>query len=491
MKEDFLKLISILLGQEPGDLVVDNQEQIHSLGQRFNETLHISNQEEKLHTELTFEGTSYLIPPVPFASTNEQNQMLSFAFLGLNPKLFLDNDNTIREKENAGESWDQYATAYTTINRKNRDIGKFYRNLTMLMQSLKSKKLVRYSEFMEDCKDSEEKLRKYNDSVEKDPLLVGEFIPLHSSKFGAYDARTVQKLFNEVPQYKPYLTELFTIIFNKLGFDGWLITNGMAASAALEMFIENNWVEGNFTKILDKRGDAYTCYSWEHAGVYRKVLLLHEFLHRANGKLNHPDDIEEMVVNVVTAFDQMDNLSNIKKTLDEQVNLHENLEETKEVEVEQQLMDNRYVGFGDYADIAEKIDQFILEGMQADYPIYRLLNIADGESYSEKPERKMGGFAKIGYAGKTPYLLLRFGPKGEGLHIGLVKQSEIDRKLGQQKERTLGHMYDYPNEALVYLKYIVENNNEQTWDFIRQNIIIAYEIYYGKSDPTDKKQIFR
>lgn len=74
---------------------------------------------------------------------------------------------------------------------------------------------------------------------------------------------------------------------------------------------------------------------------------------------------------------------------------------------------------------------------------------------------------------------MRFGSKGEGLHIGLVKQSEIDRKLGQQKERTLGHMYDYPNEAFVYLKYIVENNNEQTWDFIKQNIIIAYEVYYG------------
>jgi hypothetical protein len=484
LKEDFLKLISILLGEEPGHLVMDNQEQIHRLGQCFNETLTINNQEEKLHTELTFEGKSYLIPPVPFASTNEQNQMLSFAFLGLNPKLFLDNDNTIREKEHAGESWEQYANFYTTINRENRDIGKFYRNLTMLMQSLKSKKLVRYSEFMEDCKDSKEKINKFNDSVEKDPLFVGEFIPLHSSKFGAYDARTVQKLFDEVPPYKPYLTELFRIIFNKLGSDGWLITNGKAASAALEMFIENNWIEGTFTKVLDKRSDAYTCYSWDHAGVYRKVLLLHEFLQITNGKLNHSDDIAEMVVNVVNAFDQLDNYSNVENNLDEQVNVYEGGEELEEVEEA-----NRYDGFGEYAAIAERIDQLILDEMRTDYPVYRMLNISDGESYSEKPGRSLGGFVKIGYGSRNPYLLLRFGPRVDGFHIGLVKQSEIDRKLGLQKERSLVSMYNYPNEAFVYLKSIAENNNQETWDFIKQNIILAYKIYYGMIDPRDRREI--
>jgi hypothetical protein len=39
-------------------------------------------------------------------------------------------------------------------------------------------------------------------------------------------------------------------------------------------------------------------------------------------------------------------------------------------------------------------------------PVFRMLNIAQGESYSEKPGGKLGGFAKLGYAGE-PYLLLR------------------------------------------------------------------------------------
>ena len=222
LKQDFLKLISILIGQKPGQLVADHQEQLADLSQRFNQTLNVTKLEEIFHTEMTFDGKSYLIPPVPFASTNKQNQPLAFAFLGLNPKLFLHDTTTIREKENAGDTWEKYAASYTTNHREDPDIGKFYRSLTVLMESLKKKRLVEWSEIVHGCKDAHEKLERYLDIVEKDPILVGEFIPLHSSEIGTYDTETVQLLCQEVKEYKPYLTELFTIISNNLDSE-WMV----------------------------------------------------------------------------------------------------------------------------------------------------------------------------------------------------------------------------------------------------------------------------
>ena len=429
-----------------------------------------------------YEGKNYLIPPVPFASTNEQSQPLSFAFLGLNPKLFLENDITIREKLYAGETWDQYAASYTTIKRKDRDIGDFYRNLMMLMQSLNKKELVKWSEFVEDCKTSDEKLRKFNRSLEEDPLFVGEFVPFHSSKMGSYDKKTVERLMQEIPEYKSYLTEMFALIFNKLSSNGWLITNGKAPSEALEMFIEENLIGGQFTKILDKREDAYTCYVWKHDGTCRKVLLLHEFLRRANGKLNHSDDLANMVDNVVHTFDQWENPLGSESMEVDHVEVESVLEmdDHEEKPVEHQLEGgNQYLGFGEYAAIAERIDQFILEGMGPDHPVYRMLNISEGESYSEKPGRKLGGFAKLGYA-KEPFLLLRYGTKAAGGHLGLIRQFEMDRLLGYQNERTIKHIQGFPNETFILLKFLAEHDDERTWGFIEEKIVEAYEEYYWK-----------
>ena len=132
MKQEFLRLISILLGEEPGYLVGDNQEKLHNLSQRFNDALQITKLEEKFHSDIVYEDNHYLLPPVPFASTNGQNQPLAFAFLGLNPKLFLEGDTTIKEKQAAGETWDQYAQSYTKNHREDPDIGNFYRRLTVL-----------------------------------------------------------------------------------------------------------------------------------------------------------------------------------------------------------------------------------------------------------------------------------------------------------------------------------------------------------------------
>jgi len=484
LKQEFLKFISILLGQEPGHFVADNQEPLHRLGQRFNELLNIKNVEERLHTELTYEGKTYLIPPVPFASTNEQNQPLSFAFLGLNPKLFLDNDTTIREKLYAGETWDQYAASYTTIKRKDRDIGNFYQNLMMLMQSLKKKELVMWSEFVKDRKTPAEKLDLFNLSLEEDPLFVGEFVPFHSSKMGSYDKKTVQRLMEEIPEYKAYLTGMFNLIFNKLDANGWLITNGKASSEALEMFIEENLLGGQFTKMLDKCEDGYTCYVWEHDGTCRKVLLLHEFLRRANGKLNHSDDLASMVDNVVNAFEQWE------KPLDyESIEGHQvegettfEVEDNEEMPVEPQLEEvNRYSGFGEYAAIAERIDRFILEGMGSSQPVYQMVNIAEGESYSEKPRRKLGGFAKLGYAGE-PFLLLRFGTKAAGGHLGLVRQFEIDRLLGHLNERPISNIKKHPNETFILLKLLAEHDDQETWKLVEEKIVEAYGEYYCLRD---------
>jgi len=302
MKQDFLDLINVLLGQQSGAFVVDNQQSFHSLSQRFNEVLRLRNEKTKFHTEITYEGNTYVIPPVPFASTNEHNQPLAFAFLGLNPKLFLDNDTTIQEKRYAGETWDQYASFYTTINRNEHDIGNFYRNLTVMMESLKNRKLVTWSDFVKGCRTKQERLERFNSSVEKDPLLVGELIPLHSVETGSLNQQKLQTLFREVDEYQQYLTSLFAIIFNKLDSNGWLIANGKGASAALEIFIENKLLTGSFHKVLDKSTEKYTCYVWEHEGTYRKVLLLHQFLRTQGGAFNKNEQIEKMVLNVLDAF---------------------------------------------------------------------------------------------------------------------------------------------------------------------------------------------
>lgn len=155
------------------------------------------------------------------------------------------------------------------------------------------------------------------------------------------------------------------------------------------------------------------------------------------------------------------------------------VEETGEVEmeVEQQQVNGRFENFGEYAAIAERIDQFILEGMG--YSAYRMIDIKEGESYHRKENKGKNGFAKIGYHGE-PFLLLRFGKKSVGDHIGIVKQIEIDRNLRSQKERGLGHIYDYPNEAFIYLKYVADKDNEQTWKFIQEKVIEAYNVYYKK-----------
>ena len=50
MKQEFLKLISILLGEEPGYLVGDNQEKLHHLSQRFNDALQIT----KIRREISY-----------------------------------------------------------------------------------------------------------------------------------------------------------------------------------------------------------------------------------------------------------------------------------------------------------------------------------------------------------------------------------------------------------------------------------------------------
>lgn len=153
------------------------------------------------------------------------------------------------------------------------------------------------------------------------------------------------------------------------------------------------------------------------------------------------------------------------------------VEETGEMEVEQQQVNGRFENFGEYAAIAERIDQFILEGMG--YSAYRMIDIKEGESYHRKENKGKNGFAKIGYHGE-PFLLLRFGKKSVGDHIGIVKQIEIDRNLRSQKERGLGHIYDYPNEAFIYLKYVADKDNEQTWKFIQEKVIEAYNVYYKK-----------
>lgn len=304
MKQDFLELISILLKQQPDCLVADNQQQFHFLSQRFNDVLGVTNRSEMFNTELFYEGEKYLIPPVPFASTNEQNQPITFAFFGLNPKLDLGNYSTIQEKRYAGDTWDQYSTFYTTINRNEHDIGSFYRNLTILMESLKHKRLVRWSAEFARGLNREEKLEKFIKSVEKDPLLVGELIPFHSSSSGALDEQKIRTLLLEIIEYREYLTALFTIIRNKLDNNGWLIGNGKGASAALKLFIEDKVLEGNFIEIHDIKSEKYTCYIWEYEGMYRKVILLHEFLRRKGGELNSYEQIEEMLINVIEAFDK-------------------------------------------------------------------------------------------------------------------------------------------------------------------------------------------
>lgn len=303
MKQDFMRLISILIGEHPGGLTAEHQEPFHALSRRFNDVLRITKEEEKFHTEMMYGGKRYFIPPVPFASTNEQNQPLAFAFLGLNPKLFLNNEATIQEKAYAGNTWDKYASFYTTINRNEHDIGSFYRNITTLMESLKKGKLVTYPEIMEGCRNKHEKLERYNSIVEKDPLLVGELIPFHSSKIGALNQRNLNTLFEEVHEYEQYLTTLVAIIFKKLDPDGWVIANGKGASAALEMFIEDKLLKGTFHKVLDKSAERYTCYVWENEGAYRKVLLLHNFLRTPGGAFNKNVQIENMVLNVLDAFD--------------------------------------------------------------------------------------------------------------------------------------------------------------------------------------------
>ena len=302
MKEDFLKLISILIGQQPGGLTADHQEPLHTLSQRFNEVLKVTKVEEKFHTEMTLDGKCYLIPPVPFASTNEQNQSLSFAILGLNPKLFLNNRITIQEKDYAGNTWDHYASFYTTINRNEHDIGSFYRNITILMESLKNERLVTWPEIIKGCRNKHEKLERFNSIVEKDPLLVGELFPFHSSQIGSLNRKNLHTLFDEVDEYEHYLTTLFTTIFNKLDPNGWIVANGKGASAALEIFIEDKMLKGSFHKVLDKRAEKYTCYVWEHEGACRKILLLHNFL-RSRGAFNEYAQIENMLLNVVAAFE--------------------------------------------------------------------------------------------------------------------------------------------------------------------------------------------
>lgn len=302
MKQDFLKLIQILLGEEPGQQIADNQQAFHALSQNFNDVLKLRSEKTRLHTELSYEGNDYLIPPVPFASTNEHNQPLAFAFLGLNPKLSLVNEDTILEKRYAGKTWEDYAHFYTSINRNEHDIGRFYRFLTILMESLKNKQLVKYPEIMKGCKNKHEKLERFNQIAENDPLLVGELIPLHSSEMGALDKQNLLKLFREVDSYHKYLTTLFHVINGKLDSNGWLIGNGKGASAALEMFIENQTFKGNFQKVLDKREEKYTCYVWENEGASRKVLLLHEFLGIQGGKLNSYKQIGDMVSNVINVF---------------------------------------------------------------------------------------------------------------------------------------------------------------------------------------------
>lgn len=467
LKQDFLKLISILIRQEPGQLVSDNQEALHSLSKQFNEALQITRVEEEFHTEMMYEGKSYLIPPVPFASTNKHDEPLAFAFLGLNPKLFLEDDTTIEEKKAAGETWDEYATSYTTNQRNEPDIGNFYRRLTVLMESLKSNKLVKWPDIIHGCKNADEKLVRYLNIVEKDPILVGEFIPLHSSEIGTYDIKTVQLLFEKVEGYESYLTELFTIISNNLAPNGWLITNGKGASATLEMFIENNLLKGKFSKILDNSNQAYTCYLWEHDGVYRKILLLHQFLGTIDGKLNSYTDIEKMVLNVVTAFASASPMQDVL--------IGRETEDVAEIESEQPI-DNGYESFGEYAAIAERIDQFILKGMR--YSAYRMENITGGVAYHKNRNQKKYGFAKL-CNNRQPFLILRFGGKSAGDHLGIVKQIEFDRKLGYQTKRNLNHIYNYPNEAFIYLKNLAEHDNEQAWKFVEDKIMEAYRIYYS------------
>ena len=440
--------------------------------------------EEKFHTEMIYENQHYFIPPVPFASTNEQNQPLAFAFLGLNPKLFLDNETTINEKRNAGDTWEQYATSYTTNQRSEPNIGNFYRKLTILMESLKNKRLVTYSEFTQGCKNAEEKLDRYLTTVGRDPIFVGEFIPLHSSKIKAYDKRTVQMLIGEVKEYEPYLTELFNIISNKLDSNGWLITNGKASSAALEIFIENHLLKGHFSKILDKRDEGYTCYEWEHNGVYRKVLLLHQFLGIRGGKLNSYYDIEIMLHNVLKAFDsshtgQVRDMWETDGMWNEDVEIE--IEEGDSIEIKEegfvQAIENEYESFGLYAKLARKIDQFIVNEMK--YPAYRMTNITGGVGYHKDPKGRMNSFAKL-FNHNHPFLLLRFGKKSEGDHKGIMKQIEFDRKLGLQTRRNLNNIYSYPNEAFIYLENLAQHDNETTWKFVMENINEAFCDYYKK-----------
>jgi len=474
MEKDFLKLISILIGQEPSHLVSEDQEKLHDLSQRFNEALRITRVEEKFHTNMMFDNKNYLIPPVPFASTNKEGKPLAFAFLGLNPKLFLENDTTINEKLHAGETWMEYANSYITNQRNEPNIGNFYQKLTVLMESLKNGELVKWTEVVRGCNTAQDKLATYLNIVEKDPIFVGEFIPLHSSKIGAYNRQTVQMLFQKVKEYKPYLTELFNIISNNLASDGWLIANGSGASATLETFIENNWLEGNFYKILDKRVQAYTGYVWEHNGVYRKVLLLHQFLGAIGGKLNKYEDIEKMVINVVHAFNSSPSFQEVEIRVKDEVEV-----EIEEMETDLPI-DNGFESFGEYAAVADKIDQFILKGMGD--PAHRMINITDGVAYNQNPDKQKNGFAKLSN-NREPHLILRFGKKSAGDHRGIVKQIEFDRKFEHQKKRNLNHIYDYPNEAFIYLKDLADNDNQQTWEIVEENILEAFRVYYKEKRP--------
>ncbi|MGE6487422.1 hypothetical protein [Paenisporosarcina sp. NPDC076898] len=472
MEKEFLKLISILIDQEPSRLIADDQEKLHDLSKRFNEALKIKRLEEKFHTEMMFDNENYLIPPVPFASTNDDGKPLAFAIMGLNPKLFLENDSTIEEKRHAGNTWEEYAVSYTTNQRNSTDIGSFYRKLTVVMESLKNGKLVKWNEIVSGCRNAQERLATYLNIVEKDPIIVGEFIPLHSSKIGSYNKATVQKLFQEIGEYKPYLTELFQIISSNLALDGWLIANGSGASAVFEIFIENDMLEGSFTKILDQRDQAYTGYVWEYNGECRKVLLLHQFLGTIGGKLNDYEDIREMVTTVINAFKAP---HSVQAT--EIVDKHDEVEKKKKEP--KRKIDNGYESFGEYAEVAEKIDQFILNGMSE--PNHRLLNVKGGLAYHPEPNRSMFSFAKLCNE-NHPFLLLRFGKKSEGDHLGAVKQLEFDRKLKQQQHRNVNHIYEYPNEAFIYLKNLAEDESNETWNLVKENLREAYRVYYKVSE---------
>ena len=175
-----------------------------------------------------------------------------------------------------------------------------------------------------------------------------------------------------------------------------------------------------------------------------------------------------MVSNVVNAFKNPTSVQGVeteekeKDTMGEEKNFDEPI-------------DNGYESFGDYAAIAERIDRLIVE--RIGYPAHRMNNVADGIAYNKDPDRANNGFAKLCNQ-KQPFLILRFGKKSEGGHIGAVKQLEFERKLGLQTKRSINHIYRYPNESFIYLKNLAEHDSEKTWEFVKNNLIEAYKVYY-------------